>query len=59
MPGARGSRPQYGRYFYDEGLVQGGTFWCLFLAVEKKTLAHLLYNDYGVVEALVCENMII
>jgi hypothetical protein len=30
VPGARGSRPQYGHDFSDEGLVRGGTFWLLF-----------------------------
>ena len=54
-PGARVERPQYGRYFSDEGLVRGGTFWCLFLAVEKKTLAHLLDRHYEEIPALVCE----
>ena len=40
-----------------QGLVRGGTFWCLFLAVEKKTLAHLLNTNYEVIKALVCETM--
>ena len=38
-----------------KGLVWGGTFWCLFLAVEKKTLAHLLNSGYEARKALVCE----
>ena len=49
-------RPQYGHYFSDKGLVRGGTFSSLFVAVDKKGLAHLLLIDYGVAKALVCEN---
>ena len=40
-----------------KGLVWGGTFWCLFLAVEKKTLARVLGNSYEATKALVCETM--
>ena len=49
------SRPRYGHYFFDQGLVRGGTFWCLFLAVEKKTLAHLLKIGYEALKVFVRE----
>ena len=55
VPGARGNRPQYGHHFSDEGLVRGGIFSSLFVAVDKKGLAHLLINNYGVWKASVCE----
>ena len=42
VPGARVNRPQYGHYFSDEGLVRGGIFSSLFVAVDKKGLARLL-----------------
>ena len=52
-------RPRYGHYFADEGLVRGGIFSSLFVAADKKGLVHLLVSYYGVMTALVCENMII
>jgi hypothetical protein len=55
VPGARGSRPLYGRYFSDEGLVRGGISWVLLVAVDKKYLAHLLASNYEELEDLVCE----
>jgi hypothetical protein len=39
-----------------KGLVRGGIFSSLFVAVDKKGLAHLLKNNYEVMKALVCEN---
>ena len=42
--GARVERPQYGHYFCDEGLVRGGIFLSLFVAADKKGLAHLLLH---------------
>ena len=59
VPGARVYQPQYGHYFSDEGLVWGGIFSSLFVAVDKKGLAHLLDNNYGVIEAIVCEKLLI
>jgi hypothetical protein len=40
-----------------EGLARGGNFWCLFLAVEEKTRARLLVNNYRVMKAFVRENL--
>ena len=48
-------RPQYGHHFSDEGLVRGGIFSSLFVAVDKKGLAHLLIINYRVKKSLVCE----
>ena len=39
-----------------KGLVWGGIFSSLFVAVDKKGLAHLLISNYGVMKILVCEN---
>ena len=50
-------RPQYGHYFSDGGLVRGGIFSSLFVAVDKKGLAHLLGISYEVRKTLVCENI--
>ena len=36
-------------------LVWGGIFSSLFVAVDKKVLAHLLDSGYGVRRALMCE----
>ncbi len=57
MPGARVNRPRYGHYFSDEGLVGGGIFSSLFVAVDKKGLAHLLMINHGVPVELVCETI--
>ena len=38
-----------------KGLVRGGIFSSLFVAADKKGLAHLLVFNYGVKIALVCE----
>jgi hypothetical protein len=40
-----------------KGIVWGGIFSSLFVAVDKKGLARLLNINYGVEKALVCENM--
>jgi len=40
-----------------KGLVRGGIFSFLFVAVDKKGLAHLLDIYYGVLKALVCETL--
>ena len=55
VPGARVNRPLYGHYFSDEGLVGGGIFSSLFVAVDKKGLAHLLIIYYRVPKEFVCE----
>jgi hypothetical protein len=41
-----------------QGLVRGGTFWWFFLAVEKKTLAHLLDINYSVMMSLACKKLL-
>ena len=48
--------PDMGAILTIKGLVRGGIFSSLFVAVDKKGLAHLLIIDYGVAKALVCEN---
>jgi hypothetical protein len=40
-----------------KGLVRGGIFSSLFVAVDKKGLAHFLVSSYEVEKALVCENL--
>jgi hypothetical protein len=55
VPGARVNRPRYGHYFPDEGLVGGGIFSSLFVAVDKKGLAHLLGVSYEAKREFVCE----
>jgi hypothetical protein len=40
-----------------KGLVRGGIFSSLFVAADKKGLAHLIFNNYKVGEALVCETL--
>jgi hypothetical protein len=40
-----------------KGLVRGGIFSSLFVAVDKKGLAHLLGISYEALKALVCEKM--
>jgi len=40
-----------------KGLVWGGIFSSLFVAVDKKGLAHLLGSNYKEMKALVCEKM--
>jgi hypothetical protein len=54
VPGARGSRPQYGHHFSEEGLVWGGAF-AYFSRCREKRLAHLLDINYEEMKALVCE----
>jgi len=55
VPGARLNRPRYGHYFSDQGLVGGGIFSSLFVAVDKKGLAHLLGVSYEAQREFVCE----
>ncbi len=55
VPGARVNRPQYGHYFSGEGLVGGGIFSSLFVAVDKKGLAHLLGVSYEAKREFGCE----
>ena len=50
--------PDMGAILPIKGLVRGGTFWLLFLAVEKKGLAHVLNINYEAVRALVCETLL-
>jgi hypothetical protein len=40
-----------------KGLVWGGIFSSLFVAVDKKGLAHVLGTSHGVRKALVCETL--
>jgi len=51
--------PDMGVILTIKGLVRGGIFSSLFVAVDKKGLAHLLNINYGVAKALVCENLFI
>jgi len=44
-----------GIIFLMKGLFGGGIFSSLFVAVDKKGLAHLLIIYYEVMRALVCE----
>ena len=46
-----------GIIFLMKGLFGGGIFSSLFVAVDKKGLAHLLLNNYGVQEVEVCEKL--
>jgi hypothetical protein len=48
--------PDMGAILPIKGLVRGGIFSSLFVAVDKKGLAHLLNVDYEVRKELVCEN---
>jgi len=41
-----------------KGLVRGGIFSSLFVAADKKGLAHLLGYSYEVKRALVCEKLL-
>jgi hypothetical protein len=41
-----------------KGLVRGGIFSSLFVAVDKKGLAHLLGKNYKAMKALVCETLL-
>ncbi len=47
--------PDMGAILTIKGLVRGGIFSSLFVAVDKKGLAHLLTNHYEVRTDLVCE----
>jgi hypothetical protein len=49
--------PDMGAILTIKGLVRGGIFSSLFVAFDKKGLAHLLICGYEVAKALVCENM--
>jgi len=49
--------PDMGAILTIKGLVRGGIFSSLFVAVVKKGLAHLLTNHYEVRTDLVCENI--
>ena len=49
--------PDMGAFLPIKGLVWGGIFSSLFVAVDKKGLAHLLDENYGVNKALVCETL--
>jgi len=40
------------------GLVRGGIFSSLFVAVDKKGLAHLLISNYEAMSELVCEKTV-
>jgi len=51
--------PDVGAILTKQGLVRGGIFSSLFVAVDKKGLAHLLSNNYKVAKALVCEIIIV
>jgi len=42
-----------------KGLVRGGIFSSLFVAADKKGLAHLLSGCYKAMRALVCEIIIV
>ena len=48
--------PDMGAILTIKGLVRGGIFSSLFVAVDKKGLAHLLLIYYEVLKAVVCEN---
>jgi hypothetical protein len=49
--------PDMGAILTKKGLVRGGIFSSLFVAVDKKGLAHLLGISYEAMESLVCETM--
>ena len=49
--------PDMGAILTTKGLVRGGIFSSLFVAADKKGLAHLIFNNYKVGEALVCETL--
>ncbi len=49
--------PYMGAILTIKGLVQGGIFSFLFVAVDKKGLAHLLDINYEVIKDLVCETL--
>jgi len=51
--------PDMGAILTVKGLVRGGIFSSLFVAVDKKGLAHLLFINYRVKRALVCESLLI
>jgi len=50
--------PDMGTILTKQGLVRGGIFSSLFVAVDKKGLAHLLGNNYEVMRRLVCETLL-
>ena len=47
--------PDMGAILPIKGLVRGGIFSSLFVAVDKKGLAHLLVITYGAIKVLRCE----
>ena len=47
--------PDMGAILTIKGLVRGGIFSSLFVAVDKKGLAHVLVNNYKVMRVLVCD----
>ena len=49
--------PDMGAILPIKGLVRGGIFSSLFVAVDKKGLAHVLAINYGVMTDLVCETL--
>ena len=49
--------PDMGAILTIKWLVRGGIFSSLFVAVDKKGLAHLLLIYYGAMQGLVCEIM--
>jgi len=49
--------PDMGAILSIKGLVRGGIFSSLFVAVDKKGLAHLLGISYEIVSTLVCESL--
>ena len=49
--------PDMGAILPIKGLVRGGIFSSLFVAVDKKGLAHVLGFNYEEMRALVCEKM--
>ena len=49
--------PDMGAILPKMGLVRGGIFSSLFVAVDKKGLARLLIINYSAKKALVCENL--
>ena len=51
--------PDMGAILTIKGLGRGGIFSSLFVAVDKKGLAHLLKSDYEVYKAFVCEILVI
>jgi hypothetical protein len=49
--------PDMGAILTIKGLVRGGIFSSLFVAADKKGLAHPLLIYYGAMQGLVCEKI--